>query len=111
MSLSYAFPNKETVVNAQRRTQRAQNVPISIAAYDTEELDRRGSRDIADVANFTAGLNFSEGNGRSSGINQIFIRGIASNGRAGTVGVYSASGNNPASSHIWDYRHVPLLRG
>lgn len=112
---------EEIVVTAQRRSERALDVPLSITAFDDKDLDSRGVRNIADIASVTPGLNFSEGNVRSSGINQISIRGISSNGGAGTTGIYIDDtpiqarmlgyGVGNAFPSMFDVERIEVLRG
>ena len=108
-------PTQDIVVTAQRTSQVASRVPISISAYTQETLDRKGVKDIADVARFTPGIQFDPGD------NSVSIRGISSGAGAGTTGVYiddtpiqmrslgfSADDTLPA---IFDLDRVEILRG
>ncbi|SLK08769.1 Outer membrane receptor proteins, mostly Fe transport [Novosphingobium mathurense] len=77
----------EIVVTAQKREQRLMDVPISISAYSQEALDKRGIKDISDVAAATPGLNFG-----STGVyNRVTIRGISTGARGGSQGVGSST--------------------
>ena len=51
-------PTQDIIVTAQRTSQVASRVPISISAYTQETLDRKGVKTIADVAKFTPGVQF-----------------------------------------------------
>ena len=108
-------PTQDIIVTAQRTSQVASRVPISISAYTQETLDRKGVKTIADVAKFTPGVQFD------SSDNSISIRGISSGAGAGTTGVYiddtpiqmrslgfSADDTLPA---IFDLDRVEILRG
>ncbi len=44
------------VVTAQKREQRLQDVPVSVATYDTQTLDDAGVRDIKDLSQIAPGL-------------------------------------------------------
>ena len=106
---------QEIVVTAQRVSQIASRVPISISAYTQETMDRKGVKTIEDVARFTPGVTFDAGD------NSVSIRGISSGAGAGTTGVYiddtpiqmralgfSADSTLPA---IFDLDRVEILRG
>ena len=74
-------PN-EIIVTATRQSEAISKVPISISAFSQKTLDTKGIKTLADVARFTPGVRFDEGS------NNVSIRGIASNGGAGTTGIY-----------------------
>jgi iron complex outermembrane recepter protein len=108
-------PTQDIVVTAQRTSQVASKVPISISAYTQETMDRKGVKTIEDVTRFTPGVQFDPGD------NSVSIRGISSGAGAGTTGVYiddtpiqmralgfSADDTLPA---IFDLDRVEILRG
>ncbi|MEP7310986.1 MAG: TonB-dependent receptor [Pseudomonadota bacterium] len=79
---------EEITVTATRREERLSKVPISIAAYTPEAMDRQGIRDVEDVARLTPGLSFTR-NSFGSGVDtRISIRGISSGAGAATTAVY-----------------------
>jgi hypothetical protein len=51
----------EVVVTAQRRSERLQDVPISVSVFNQATMDAQGIRDIDDLARLTPGLNFTRG--------------------------------------------------
>lgn len=66
----------DIVVTAQRREQRLQNVPLSMAAVGAESLERMGVTNSADLTRITPGLVFS-----ANGANpQPAIRGVVTTG-------------------------------
>ncbi len=79
---------EEIVVTAQRRTERVQDVPISISAFSSEQMDTQGVRSVDDIARLTPGVTFQRTDARNSSISSISIRGIASSAGASTTGVY-----------------------
>ncbi len=83
----------EIVVTAQRRTERLQDVPMSIQAFSQEALDQQGIRSVDDLTRVAPGVTFIR-NGMSSSGNyndedsDISIRGIDSTAGAATTGIY-----------------------
>src|SRR6185312_8987773 len=74
---------EEVVVTATRRSERLQDVPISVTAFSQEKMDAQGLRNIDDVTRLTPGVAFSRnGTGSSANYNDessdINIRGIDS---------------------------------
>jgi len=84
---------EEVVVTAQRRTERLQDVPMSITTFNQEKLDQEGLRNIDDLVRLSPGVTFMR-NGMSSSGNyndedsDISIRGIDSTAGASTTGIY-----------------------
>jgi outer membrane receptor protein involved in Fe transport len=84
---------EEVVVTATRRSERLQDVPISVTAFSQEKMDMQGLRSIDDVTRLTPGVAFSRnGTGSSANYNDessdINIRGIDSAAGASTTGIY-----------------------
>jgi outer membrane receptor protein involved in Fe transport len=84
---------EEVVVTATRRSERLQDVPISVTAFSQEKMDSQGLRSIDDVTRLTPGVAFSRnGTGSSANYNDessdINIRGIDSAAGASTTGIY-----------------------
>jgi iron complex outermembrane recepter protein len=83
----------EIVVTAQRRSERLQDVPMSIQAFSQEALDQQGVRSVDDLTRVSPGVTFLR-NGMSSSGNyndedsDISIRGIDSTAGAATTGIY-----------------------
>ena len=65
---------EEVVVVAQKRTEDAQDVPISLAAFSSEKLDAMGIDDPKDLAQFTPGMYY----GQTVNFSVIYIRGVGS---------------------------------
>jgi iron complex outermembrane receptor protein len=109
---------QEIVVTATRRAEVLSRVPMSVAAYNQESLDKRGIRQIDDVMRFTPGVNISRF--ASTGAT-LSIRGISSGTGAGTTGIYvddtpiqiRSLGSQPrdAIPNLFDIERVEVLRG
>jgi len=84
---------EEIVVTATRRSERLQDVPISVMAFSQEKLDSQGLHNIDDLVRISPGVNFQR-NGMSSAGNyndegsDINIRGVDSAAGTATTGIY-----------------------
>src|SRR6266567_2572671 len=84
---------EEIVVTATRRSERLQDVPISVMAFSQEKLDSQGLHNIDDLVRTSPGVNFQR-NGMSSAGNyndegsDINIRGVDSAAGTATTGIY-----------------------
>src|ERR1700730_2502101 len=82
----------EIVVTATRRSERLQDVPVSVLAFGQEKLDAQGLKNIDDLSRLSPGLNFQR-NGMSSAGNyndegsDINIRGVDSTAGTSTTGI------------------------
>src|SRR5271165_1214816 len=117
---------EEVVVTATRRSERLQDVPISVTAFSQEKMDVQGLRNIDDVTRLTPGVAFSRnGTGSSANYNDessdINIRGIDSAAGASTTGIYVDDtpiqsrhigfGAVNAFPALFDLDRVEVLRG
>jgi outer membrane receptor protein involved in Fe transport len=117
---------EEIVVTATRRSERLQDVPISVTAFSQEKMDMQGLRNIDDVTRLTPGVAFSRnGTGSSANYNDessdINIRGIDSAAGASTTGIYVDDtpiqsrhigfGAVNAFPALFDLDRVEVLRG
>ena len=112
----------EIIVTAQRRTERLQDVPISVSVMSQAAMDAQGTRNIDDVARLTPGVSYVRGavnnNFESSNIS---IRGIDSSAGAATTGLYLddtpiqsrhlSFGTFNAYPALFDVARVEVLRG
>lgn len=107
---------EEVVVSAQKRETNLQDTPISVAAFNSEALQKAGISGLGEIAQRAPGLAIGELN---AGQPQIYIRGIGSNeegpGGDASVVVYvdevymgRASG---ANTELFDLQRVEVLRG
>jgi len=117
---------EEIVVTATRRSERLQDVPISVLAFSQEKLDSQGLHNIDDLSRLSPGLNFQR-NGMSSAGNyndegsDINIRGVDSAAGTSTTGIYIDDtpmqtrhigfGSINAFPALFDLDHVEVLRG
>ncbi len=113
---------EEIVVTAQRRTERLQDVPISVLVLSQAAMDAQGTRSIDDVARLTPSVSYVRGavnnNFESSNIS---IRGIDSSAGAATTGLYIddtpiqsrhlSFGTFNAYPALFDVERVEVLRG
>lgn len=109
----------EVVVTATRRTERLQDVPLSITTLSQEELDERGIVGYEGLAVATPGVVL---NRPTANFNNFTARGIATNGYGanlqGTVAIYidelpiSANGNSTIlDPSLYDVERIEFLRG
>jgi iron complex outermembrane recepter protein len=117
---------EEIVVTATRRSERLQDVPISVLAFSQEKLDQQGLKSIDDLSRLSPGLNFQR-NGMSSAGNyndegsDINIRGVDSTAGTSTTGIYIDDtpiqtrhigfGSINAFPALFDLDRVEVLRG
>jgi outer membrane receptor protein involved in Fe transport len=121
-------PESETVgtdivVTAQRRSESIGKVPISIASYSRELMDREGVRRIDDISRLTPALRFVPTSGvLSNNSSNIAIRGIASDVGSSTTAIYIDDtpiqirnigyfGSGNPYPRIFDLQRVEVLRG
>src|ERR1700722_2533297 len=117
---------EEIVVTATRRTERLQDVPVSVLAFSQEKMDSQGLKNVDDLARLSPGLNFQR-NGMSSAGNyndegsDINIRGVDSTAGTSTTGIYIDDtpiqtrhigfGSINAFPALFDLDRVEVLRG
>jgi iron complex outermembrane receptor protein len=117
---------EEIVVTATRRTERLQDVPVSVLAFSQEKLDAQGLKSIDDLSRLSPGLNFQR-NGMSSAGNyndegsDINIRGVDSAAGTSTTGIYIDDtpiqtrhigfGSINAFPALFDLDRIEVLRG
>ena len=108
---------EEIVVTATKRAANLQDIPVSIVAFTTDEIERRGFEGMDDYARYIPGLAVGR---REPGGNSVVFRGVASSGiQFGTnpsSGVYldeqpiTAAGINP-DPRLIDIERVEALSG
>ena len=108
--------NADIVVTAQKRSESAQKVPITLTAFSAADLDKRGVADIRDVARFTPGFNAAQ----FSNDKPIFaIRGaentFSAAGATKPVGIFIDEIYIPRFSasnfSLYDAQNVTILKG
>ena len=112
----------EIVVTATRQDERLSKVPISVAAFSAEGMDRQGVRSIGDIARLTPGLSFTSDTFGSDTSTNISIRGISSSSGAATTGIYvddvaiqirsnAQTAFGTAFPRVFDLDRIEVLRG
>jgi iron complex outermembrane recepter protein len=117
---------EEIVVTATRRSERLQDIPVSVMAFSQEKLDAQGLKNIDDLSRLSPGLNFQR-NGMSSAGNyndegsDINIRGVDSTAGTATTGIYIDDspiqtrhvgfGSINAFPALFDLDRIEVLRG
>ena len=107
---------EEIVVQAQRRAENIQDVPISITAFTGEFIADHGMDDITQLAPFVANFNITQE--KTIGNTKLNIRGIGSDGNTGIEpsvavfvdGVYRPRGAAVIASML-DIQSFEALRG
>jgi iron complex outermembrane receptor protein len=104
---------EELVVTAEKRAQSLQDVPVAITAFTSEKRDLIGINTIADMTNFTPGLEYNQGNDRTT------LRGVGrlTNVHAADIsvaqysdGIYTSSTVEAGKTPLFSDR-VEVLRG
>ncbi|MEN7536728.1 TonB-dependent receptor [Aurantiacibacter flavus] len=118
---SDGFVGNAIVVTAQRQAQSLDDVPISVAAFDTRAMDERGVRSIDDLSQISPGLVIQRSDTRNASAARISIRGINSAAGAATTGIYIDDVPIQARSlgyasysvfpQVFDLERVEVLRG
>jgi iron complex outermembrane receptor protein len=115
---------QEIVVTAERRTERLQDVPVSVQVFTQEKLEAQAVRGIDDLTRLSPGVTFLR-NGAyttsSGAASDIAIRGIDSIAGTATTGLYiddtpiqtrhiNITSQNPYPA-LFDLDRVEVLRG
>ncbi|WP_313802191.1 TonB-dependent receptor [Sphingobium sp.] len=111
-------PHAEIIVTAQRRSERAIDVPIAITAADGPSLLRNGVTNIQSIGTVSPGVSFHSNKDATSSAN-IQIRGVGTTGTAssfeGAVGVFIdgvyRTRAGQALSTFLDIGSLQVLRG
>ena len=106
------------IVTARRREERLVDVPVAVTTFGAEELQKRGSVDITDIAQVTPNTTLEESRGTNSTLS-AFIRGIGQqdpvSGFEQGVGIYldDVYLNRPQAAvlDIYDVERIEVLRG
>jgi iron complex outermembrane receptor protein len=107
---------EEIIVTAQKREQSLQEVPVSIAVFSAEMIEKFNARDFSDFADMVPGLSYAT---TGVGNSQYIIRGIGQVGTnlSPTTGVYLDE--IPLQTHttsqpdpiLFDVARIEVLRG
>jgi iron complex outermembrane recepter protein len=69
-----AVDNGDIIVTARRTDERLQDVPVSVAAFNTAALDRSTIQELSDVRTIAPGLNFNSEGGKNT--TNVSLRGL-----------------------------------
>ncbi|SMF67735.1 TonB-dependent receptor [Allosphingosinicella indica] len=116
---SATMDNRDIIVTATRREEKLQDVPLSITAFDQEELNKLGIVGYEGIAQNTPGIVV---NRPTQNFNNFTARGINTNGYSAglqsAVAIYidelpiSANGNSTIlDPNLYDVERVEFLRG
>lgn len=111
---------EEILVTAQKRSERLQDVPVSVSAFDQGAITKLGLTDIEGLTRMTPGLDLTVGPGGQS---IVSIRGVVSTFGTATTGIYiddtpiqvrfigqgETAGN--AYPDLFDLDRIEVLRG
>ncbi len=112
---------EEITVTARRREESLQDVPIAVEVVTSEVLERKGLRDIADILQQSASLNFDQG--AVSSDTRITVRGLSpSRGRQNVAilvdgidvsseSISSSGGSILVNQRLIDIERVEILKG
>ena len=103
----------EMIVTARKRSEKLQDVPISITAFDSDEIKSARIERLGDLAKLTPGLNFTPLFGAQ---NQLpIIRGAAQTFGALNVGIFLdgiyLSGKAAADLELNDLARIEVVKG
>ena len=109
---------QEVVVTAQKRSENLKDIPISISAISTYDLQAKQIANFQDIARAVPGVSFNS-IGASEGLDNITIRGISSTSGSATVGIYlddvSMTVKNffdgSSQPKLFDVDRIEVLRG
>ncbi len=109
----------EIVVTAQKRSERLQDVPISVQAFETAKLEELHIKDFEDYAKFLPNVSFQS---FGPGFARVFMRGVTSgdlgnhSGPLPSVGVYLdeqpvTTVQGSLDVHLYDIARIEALAG
>lgn len=109
---------EEIIVTAERREQRLQDVPISIVALSTRDLDNKGIDDLTDLRSEVPALHITP-HPNSASTARIFLRGIGNNDDQVTqdpsVGIYLdgvyVARSQGLAMEVAELERIEVLRG
>lgn len=109
---------EEIIVTAQKRSENIKDIPISISAISSHELELQRIANYDDISRAVPGLSFNS-LAASEGLDNISIRGVSSTSGSATVGVYlddvSMTVKNffdgSSQPKLFDLDRIEVLRG
>jgi iron complex outermembrane receptor protein len=111
-------PLQEVIVTARKKTERLQDVPMSVAVVSAQEIEKTGAINLNDLGREVAGLTVVSA---APGQNVITLRGLSGNNTVGlyvdetplTIGIGNAvqPTNYDLDAALFDLSRVEVLRG
>nr|WP_246350661.1 TonB-dependent receptor [Sphingobium boeckii] len=105
----------EIVVTARKQEETLQEVPLSVAAYDQELIERYDISDLSDIAKRTPNFTFSNNLGLFGGVPVVRGIGAPRTGGSASVGVFIDGIDTGNSSGInlqsFDVERIEVVRG
>ncbi len=111
-----SFVIEEIVVSAQKRTERLQDVPISITAIGSDAMERTRSSQLVDIQRLSPNLLFGNGGNKDATISirgiSDYTRNVGYDARTGVYldGVYVGQ-SHAMNQELLDIERVEILRG
>ena len=93
---------EEIVVTSQKRTENLQDVPVSITAFGTQQLEELRVEDFDDYAKFLPSLSYQSG---GPGFSRVFFRGVSSGDNG------NHSGSQPSVCQYLDEQPITTIQG
>jgi outer membrane receptor protein involved in Fe transport len=112
---------EEIVVTARKKAESLQDVPLSVTAFTSEDIERKGINSVADVAKFSSSVQFDESFAQSD--TRIAIRGLSpSRGRQNVAvlvdgidlsseAVTSSGGSLLLNNRLLDVERIEVVAG
>ncbi|HWU02566.1 MAG TPA: TonB-dependent receptor [Novosphingobium sp.] len=106
----------DIVVTARKSAEKLKDVPLAINAVSADDLLKRGSGDLQDVANYTPGLRFTDflskfnGNAVIRGLSQTNVQNAVGNTGVFIDGVYLQRGYM-VDSQLGDLERIEVVKG
>lgn len=107
-----AAAGADIIVTARKREESLQSVPLAIAAFSAEAIEREGFRSIEDIALQSPGISFRQGFGRDA--DRPVIRGMSNIQGAANVGFFIDGvfvTGSVASLNLDNLERVEIIRG
>jgi len=95
-------PLEEIIVTSQKRTENLQDVPLSIQAFGTQELEDLRVDDFDDYAKFLPSLSYTSA---GPGFSRVFFRGVSSGDNG------NHSGSQPSVGQYLDEQPITTIQG
>jgi iron complex outermembrane receptor protein len=116
-----AAPAEEVIVTTRRRAENAQDVPVAVAAFQSDFIEKQGVVSTADIVKLVPGVQFDQG--FSAADTRISIRGINnSRGRASVAmlvdgvdvsgeNVTAGGGSSLLNTRLFELERIEIVKG